>query len=333
MRNQDKLNRCAGDRQVIVLTHTPVNDWMSDTCNPNWIYINGHTHQNSLIRKQDGTTVLSDNQVGYKPSKWKLNGFTVSGQYDPFKDMPDGMYEITSEMYKDFNQGRGIKSNGCNFPGRIYALKKCGFYMFLLESASSLCLLVGGQRRRLENCAEYYYDYMDIYARKVVRAIAPYQNALRAIAKEVKKIGGWGNVHGCIVDIDFYHHIYLNPYDGTLTPYFAYDVTSRLTYADLPSLLRTSLPSLNKNYIEACKKGELPLLKQYEAPPKKKTKRMPIATVPKLVLGTEMYDPSRIMRAIQYIFEDDVIRIWEEHILTIDPDENTAIEAKYCFPK
>lgn len=64
----DKINRCAGDMQVIVITHTPIYDWANDPVNPNWVYINGHTHQNSLIRKQDGTTILSDNQVGYKPS-------------------------------------------------------------------------------------------------------------------------------------------------------------------------------------------------------------------------------------------------------------------------
>ena len=69
----DKLMRCASEMQVIVLTHTPVTDWLSVEVNPKWIYINGHTHQNSLIRKPDGTTVLSDNQVGYKPTKWKLN--------------------------------------------------------------------------------------------------------------------------------------------------------------------------------------------------------------------------------------------------------------------
>ena len=71
----DKIMRCAGDMQVIVLTHTPVYDWLDEPTNPKWIYINGHTHQNSVIRKKDGTTILSDNQIGYKPSMWKLNSF------------------------------------------------------------------------------------------------------------------------------------------------------------------------------------------------------------------------------------------------------------------
>ena len=127
----DKINHCAGDKQVIVLTHNPVYDWTNEPCNPNWIYINGHTHQNSLIREQDGTTILSDNQIGYKPIKWKLNAFTISGWYDPFRDMDDGIHPITSEQYKDFNIGRGIRSNGCNFPGTIYVFTSIRYrFMF-----------------------------------------------------------------------------------------------------------------------------------------------------------------------------------------------------------
>lgn len=150
----DKMLQCASEMQVIVLTHTPVSDWLSVDVNPNWIYINGHTHHNSLIRKPDGTTVLSDNQVGYKPTKWKLNSFTVAGWYDPFKDMDNGIHEITSDDYMDFNRGRGIHSNGCKYPGKIYVLKKNELYMFVLQS-SSLCLLVGGQRK---NCPDTIYS-------------------------------------------------------------------------------------------------------------------------------------------------------------------------------
>lgn len=99
--------------QVIVLTHTPVYDWLDEPTNPKWIYINGHTHQNSVIRKKDGTTILSDNQIGYKPSMWKLNSFEISGWYDTLKDMPDGVRVITSNEYKDFWNGRGVSVSGC----------------------------------------------------------------------------------------------------------------------------------------------------------------------------------------------------------------------------
>ena len=322
----EKVLRCAEDIQVIVLTHTPVYDWTKKSCNPNWVYINGHTHQNSLIRNKDGTTVLSDNQVGYKPSKWKLNAFTISGWYDPFKDMEDGIHQITSEMYKDFNLARGIRSNGCNYPGVLYVLKRNGFYMFLLQSASSLCLLSGGQRKRLDTTdVNYYYNNMEKYAQKVQAAVSPYQSALHHISSEIKSIGGWGSIHGCIVDIDFFNHIYLNPFDGKITPYYAWDISSRLVYDDLPSLLKVHVPQLKDRFDNAHKSGAVPLLSQYAVAEKKHTEKMALATVPQLVLGTEIYEPSRIMKSIQYIIDNNIIRIWNDDILAADFENGSSI--------
>lgn len=43
--------------------------------------------------------------------------------------------------------------------------------------------------------------------------------------------------------------------------------------------------------------------------------QMGLTTVPEWVFGTEMYKPSRIMRAVQYVWEKDVIRIWNDDVL------------------
>lgn len=320
----DKMLRCASEMQVIVLTHTPVSDWLSIDVNPNWIYINGHTHQNSLIRKPDGTTVLSDNQVGYKPIKWKLNSFTVAGWYDPFKDMGNGIHEITSDDYMDFNRGRGIHSNGCKHPGKIYMLKKNELYMFVIQSASSLCLLVGGQRKKLSRYdIQYYYNNMERYSQKVTEAVAPFQQALSVISEEVRRFGGWGRIHGCIVDIDFLNHIYLNPFDGTLTPYYAWNIQYKLVFDDVISLLKEHLPELCERYKAAKSNELLPILSCSDGKGKKSKKNMVVAKVPQLVLETDMYNPSRIMKSIQYIFENNVIRIWNDDILSADFSDDT----------
>ena len=99
----DKVLACAANIPVIVLTHMPMKDWAEGDYNPNWIYINGHTHFNTIIRESDGTTVLSDNQVGYVPQKWHLNGFYIDKRiYDPFKDYRDGTYEMNEEEYLQY---------------------------------------------------------------------------------------------------------------------------------------------------------------------------------------------------------------------------------------
>ena len=47
-------------------------------------------------------------------------------------------------------------------------------------------------------------------------AFTPYRNALKTISKEIRAFGGNGNIHGCIIDIDFFNHIYVNPFDGKI---------------------------------------------------------------------------------------------------------------------
>lgn len=313
----DKLNRCAGDKRVIILTHNPVSDWTDEPVNPNWIYVNGHTHRNALF----GKNVLSDNQVGKKPSRWRLNGFSVDDVQSPFINMEDGIHEISNETYKLFNAERYIATTGCNYPGKIFALKRKELYMFILQSEAQLYILSGGQRKRLDKGdIQYYYDNMELYISKVYELLKPYNRAVWAISKEIRNIGGTGTVHGCIVDIDFFNHVYLNPFDGKVTPYYAEDTVSRLVYGDMPALLKEKLPELYPKFIAADKNGSIPLLGQFAVSKENETQNMESAKVPELVMGTEMYSPSRIMRSIQYIFDNNVIRIWKDEILAASVD-------------
>lgn len=316
----EKVKRCAEDMRVIVLTHNPVHDWTKETYVSNWVYINGHTHHNSLIRKIDGTTVFSDNQVGYNPTKFKLNAFTVQGAYDPLKNLEDGIHEISIEMYKDFYKGRGISISYKSNDGVIYVLKRNNMYMFILKSGGTLYLLVGGKRSFLDNSdIHYYYDNMIKYIEKVKTVFSPYQNALKKIGKEIKKIGGYGTVHGCIADIDFFCHIYLNPYDGKITPYFASDTKNKWVYAELTELIKKHCPQFQKQLEAAYDSKMIPVLSKYAiAKANNRTERMSSAIVPQLVLDTEIYKESRIMKSIQYIFDENIIRVWKDEILYTD---------------
>ena len=309
----DKLKHCAGDKQVIVLTHTPIYDWTNEVCNPKWIYVNGHTHHNQLII-EDETIILSDNQIGYKPKKWKLNAFSVSGWYDPFDKYHDGIYKITPEEYRDFNMGRGIDSKGCNYQGILYMLKRDGLYMFLLETVNTLCLLCGGQRKKLERCdVNYYYNNMGMYGQIVCDAIKPYQQVMESLSKEVKRFGGTGKIHGCIVDISFFSHIYVNPFDGKMTAYWALDMSARLPFEDIQTLLEVKEPELLDQFIFEYKKQTLPVLEKYMM---KNSRDNKLAIIPRWMFGTEIYAPSRIMRTVQYVWSQNVIRIWNEDIIT-----------------
>lgn len=320
----EKLSLCARDRQVIVFTHTPVYDWTNKPCNANWIYINGHTHQNNLIREENDAIILSDNQIGYKPQKWKLNAVNINGWYNPFGDYKDGIHEITSEQYKDFNIGRGIESKGCNYQGRIYMLKHDGLYMFILEREISLYLLVGGRIKKLDHDdIDYYYNNMSLYGQKVREAIKPYQQFLEAISKEVKSFGGTGKIHGCIIDISWFSHIYVNPFDGKVTPYWALDRYSRLPYENIQKLLEENNPLLVERFRLEHNRRNLPFIDKYMIQNMNKNE---VDVIPEWIFGTEMYEPSKVLRAVQYIWSQNVIRIWDEDILKSQSDKMAIVD-------
>jgi len=312
-----KILQCAGLQQVIVLTHTKMEDWSNSEYNPNWVYINGHTHQNSLIRKEDGTTVLSDNQVGYKPKHWHFNAFTVNGRYDPFANWVDGIYPIKPHQYVEFNRGCGIAMADFKRAGELFVLKRDGVYMFLLKG-KRLYMLEGGRIHTVEHDIDYYFNNLALYHQCVNAAFAPYQNALETLSKEIQAFGGSGKVHGCIVDIDFLNHIYLNPFDGKITPYFAWDMSNKLVYKNILALLKTSPYQsdgtlLLAQYKKASKEGLLPVLVAQA-----RNKETVLATVPELVLDRSMYNPSRIMRSVQYVFDWNIVRVWKDEVLTAD---------------
>lgn len=323
----DRVMSCASDKRVVVLTHTQIEDWTTDAPNKGWVYVNGHTHQNGLVKTDDGVAVLYDNQVGYKPKKWHLNQFSLERYYDPFEAWTDGIYQITPQQYMDFNAGRGIQMEYFRQQGDIYALKQKGIYMFMLQHGLSLYLLRGGQKLNVFHGLEYYAANLEKYVEKIQMAFRPYRNALDKIAAEVKRFGGSGYVHGSIVDIDFYNHIYLDPFDGYIMPYFAFDVTGRREFRSVQELLESSpFPALGSDgtpmlsaYTKLLDAGGVSIL----APT---VKEAALAVVPMEILDERnIYAPSRVMKSIQYLLDKGVVRVWNDAVLSM-PDRSTLTE-------
>ena len=61
----------------------------------------------------------------------------------------------------------------------------------------------------------------EVVLSKYLKVLAPFRNVQEQLSKELKILGLSGSIHGCIIDIDFYHHIMLNPLDGTMTYYYS----------------------------------------------------------------------------------------------------------------
>lgn len=238
------------DRCVIVLTHTPPTDWCrSFTPQPGFVYVSGHTHKNSF--HDDGEQrIYADNQIGYKNKQPHLKFFCIKNDYDLFSEYGDGIYEISRGDYILFYKGKTDKST--RFTRKydvLYMLKKNGFYCFILSDNGKLYILYGGNIKRLNfTNINYYYDNMDRVIAYINQPLSQYAAIQKEIANEVRRIGGYGKIHGAIIDIDYNNHIYVNPFDSTITGYWASYIVNKKVFPSVPHLLQTNCPEFYENY-------------------------------------------------------------------------------------
>lgn len=326
-----KLLQALPHNKVIVLTHMQKWDWNADSHNPNWIYVNGHNHRN-YFDISSKKVVYADNQIGYKTEIIGLKYFYIDNEYDIFTYLVDGIHEITKSQYSDFNAGKLVQMSFRREDGQIYMIKKNGKYMFFLYCLYSkqsknkyLYLLTGGRlgkvlRNSLEDL-QYYYDTLDIYTENVNQLLDRYTGGQKKISEFVKGLGGSGKIHGCIVDVDkpgnfesySYCHLFVNPIDGKVTPYFAYDMTSRIIYKDFKALLESqkSCKLLQDNYtrLEREQNLNMPAL-QYSSQLEEWGHESSMYDE-----GSYLYKISRIIKSLQYVAEKSIVRIWNEELL------------------
>ena len=313
-----KLSTCLNDFNIICLTHMPKEDWTKEDYQKNWIYVNGHTHRNYYYIS-DTKTIYADNQIGYKNTHLMLKYFNLTREYDIFKEYKDGIYPVSVKDYLSFYLGLGLYNIQFNRKdGTIYMVKKDGFYCFFYKSTNGKTyLLNGGQVRLIRNQdLQYYYDKLSFYANALSKILTQYNDALKEISEQIKKIDGIGSIHGCIVDIDYWSHIYLNPLDGKITFYYAYDTTSRTVYPNLSSILIQKCPNLYskiQNSKELDKKNSLIFTQNSEIPEKGKHDK------------SNIYGVSRIFKNLQYTTSYKIIRNWNESLLKTTEKEDKNI--------
>lgn len=239
-------------KNSVVITHTPKECWsQNNSFSPDIVYVSGHTHRNHFY--DDGKTrIYADNQRGYNNHSVELKYFLIDYTYDVFSDYHDGIHSISREQYVNFYRGLNIPITFHRNVATLYMLKKQGYYCFIAKnSRGKLSILNGGAFSRLVfNDIQYYYDNMDKIIARITSPFKNYTNYQNQIAHMIKQIGGEGTIHGCIIDIDFHNHIYVNPFDGTLTAYWASDVVHKLVFPSTPALLKANHPKLYDNLVQ-----------------------------------------------------------------------------------
>lgn len=309
----DKVLEAIPDSRVIVFTHMPMKDWSDKGYNPNWIYVSGHTHRNMLIASNEAR-VYSDNQIGYGGIVY-LKRFFVDPEHDIFRYHADGIHEITRELYKEFYSNKGMYMT-CNRDGDYLMLKRGPLYCFMLRRNDRLYLLDGGKIRRTSyNDPEYYLENMTAYGEIVRGILKEYRSRLDSISELIRSIGGNGKIHGCIVDVDFINHVFLNPFDGTVASYTASDIQSKYVHSSFEDMLISE--------------GKRDMLEGYRRLESQGGNVLPAVITKRTdsegpYYGTEMYAVSNHFYKLQQLIENSVIRVWNGALLTADENDGAT---------
>lgn len=333
-----KLTEIASDKKVFFITHMPKEDWSKSDYNKNWFYISGHTHKNKYIENET-LKVYADNQVGYLNDSYGFKYLMTTKEFDIFQDYKDGIYEITKEQYKLFYFGVGNNIDFNRNFEKLFMLKRNGIYCFLIKmnNSNDLKLLNGGNIKNVgKHDINYFYENLVNYSNSVKLFLKAYENFQRQISNEIKKIGGSGYIHGCIIDIDFYNHLYVNPLDAKITPYFALSIIDKYVYTNLISLLKAHNKDLYENYIKLLEYGSnnknLIIFNNNLQESNKK----------EFVPETDMYRISRVLKGFQYTTKNNIVRLWNDTIVSnstkesgrlivsglLNPEEMKKIQAK-----
>lgn len=294
-------------KNVIIFTHTPQQDWCSNNHQqPGFIYVNGHTHKNYFY--DDGEyRIYADNQIGYNHENPVLKYFYVDGTYDLFSEYSDGIYEITKKDYIDFFNGKNLRMSFTRDIYSLYMLKKNGYYCFIHENQfGGLTILNRGARKRLGvDDINYYYNRMDSVIARIKKPLDKFTAIQNQIANEVKFIGGSGTIHGAIIDIDFFNHIYVNPFDLTVTGYWASDIIHKKVFTSIPKLLQENCPSLYANYLNLLNEKTENALVIHDNTGKEPD------VVSNIYLDTDIYKASLEIKKMQ-VLNSNILATWHE---------------------
>lgn len=258
--------------------------------------------------------------------------------FDP-NNYDDGIHDISINDYWTYYRNKAdwtILRPKFSRTAYVKFLKHDSFLMFVSVSPKGTrCLLQGGFLRKLDKPIQYYYDRLPEYGRKVIGLFSKYWDAIYDVSSYVCRVTGgqgYARVHGCIVDIDFFNHIYINPFDGTVTPYYADSMCLKQAYPNLASLISAQMPhllpafhaeqTLNPSAL-AFSDGSIPhqalALTSQE-----------VTEHSDIVYETEMYSISNRLKALQLVYDHHLVAVWYDSIVSpiafLPPTEN---EIKY----
>ncbi len=216
----------------ICVSHYPISSCLNNVYDRETIYFTGHNHRNEYVRTND-KVLYADNQIGYENNNIFFKIATTGLEINPYNMLKDGLYQTTVEDYLQFYRylGEGIGEGRLLYQrcqnGNLYVVKRKGYYGFFIistsKSSKGISIVDGGKTKKLTTSTDISWicENFDIVVSKYLQMLLPLRRAQDKLSKELKELGLDGTIHGLIVDIDFTHHIAINPMNGTMQFYYS----------------------------------------------------------------------------------------------------------------
>lgn len=316
-------------KPLIVVSHYHPEDWLYDEYDVFATYFAGHTHRNerSIV---NGSTVFSDNQVGYNAKSIKFKRVTLGTRYNPFVRHVDGYYEIEVGDYEAFLlysneriQGTEVIKGQINkYGAKLYMIKHGGFYgFFLLNPKTGVKICEGGRIRNIGKNTEidYYYKKFPYVLNKYLSVMAPYRMLQNKISNKLKELGFDGHIHGCIVDVDFFNHILVDPIDGKIHFYNSPSFGEINRYSSFKDLLLNNGNSINIRYELI---DEISKLNNVESLSLPQGKGVSII-VENFHVGRKnsVYAFSERINQLQRLFNSNILRLWSDDCYLLEANK------------
>lgn len=319
-------------KPLIVIAHYPLKDWMSGQIDEHCYYFTGHDHVNSIavINK---SYIYADNQIGYDNNDIKLKRALIGTSYNPFIDYDDGIHEITPKQYSDFYKytgeyvGIGLIKYQLTKNAKLYLIKQNGFFGFFVVNEKNTKICAGGRVKVISEITDirYFYECFCTMVYQYVSALLPLRKYQEKLSDMIKGLNipypDSGRIHGCIVDVDFYHHIMINPYDGKNTfyysPYFGMVQEFKTFGALLESMeAKDYLLKCDEKYLEAkdraVKSGII------------KTIGNEKCKLESIDIKNSLYSVSMRVNQLQRLFTSNILREWDDSIIKSIVGEDTV---------
>lgn len=297
---------------LLVFTHMPVSDWGGNLNNiGNCIFINGHTHRNIAFGDENRNFVYSDNQVRYDKEIYHFKKALLYAPRNPFAADPDGYREINIDEFVEYYRyvheqipGTGIIKNQINnSDAKLYVMKQDGYVAFFLVSYKGVYICNGGAIKKIgpyESLSRYFMNFK-MMIDKYITGLTPLRRAQEEMSAYIKSFGGWGRIHGTIVDIDFTNHVMFNTADGSVRLYYSPVFGLLKTYPDIGSLIHDHCPELEDNF-KRIGKSQMPLVLTKSQGGTKELEWVDIKNSP--------YAISRRVNALQKLLDKRILRDW-----------------------